>query len=132
MARGMEPLLNRTLPRPEDLCPPVCATEFVLVGRRFASWLERVPVLNDTAAPSGFIDLPNLYEPSRVEATLALTVHGGILAWAGGSVFSFMRNGSGGTVAPSGRAAITKRPKTAAACAVVTGAYLLLMQFLRT
>ena len=86
MARGMEPLLNRTLPRPEDLCRPVVATEFVLVGRRFASWLERVPVLNGTAAPSGFIDLPNLYEPSRVEATLPLTVHGGILAWAGRSV----------------------------------------------
>jgi hypothetical protein len=81
---------------------------------------------------SSFIDLPNLYEPSRVEATLAVTVHGGILAWAGRSVFGFMRNGSGGTVAPSDRAAITKRPKTAAACAVVTGAYMLLMQFLRT
>jgi hypothetical protein len=91
-----------------------------------------VPVLNGTAASSGFIDLPNLYEPSRVEAALALTVHGGILAWARRSVFGFMRNGSGGTVAPSDRAAITKLPITAAACAVVTGTYMLLMQFLRT
>ena len=132
MARGMEPLLNRTLPRPEDLCRTLVATEFVLVGRRFASWLERVPVLNGTATPSGFIDVPNLYEHSRVEATLALTVHGRILARAGRSVFGFMRNESGGTVAPSHQAAITKRPITAAACAVVTGTFMLLMQFLRT
>jgi len=128
----MEPLLTRTLARPEDLCRPVVATEFVLVGRRFASLLERVPVLKGTAATSRFIDLPHLYEPSRVEATLALTVLGWIPAWAGRSVFGFMRNGSGGTVAPSHRAAITKRPITAAACAVVTGAFMLLMPSLRT
>jgi hypothetical protein len=109
MARSMEPLLNRTLLRPEDLGRRVIATELVLGEPRFVAWLEHMPALASPTQLAGFIDPPPWYDCPNGDVTLPLTVHGGILAWAGRSVFGFMRNGSGGTVAPSHRAAITKR-----------------------
>jgi hypothetical protein len=64
--------------------------------------------------------------------TLLLTVLGGIIAWAALGVFGFMRNRADETAAPTHRAAVTKRLKTAAIYAVVAGADMLLIQFLRT
>jgi hypothetical protein len=64
--------------------------------------------------------------------TLLLTILGGIIAWAAWGVFGFMRNRMDGTVAPTPRAAVNKRLKTAAIYAVVAGADMLLIQYLRT
>ncbi|MGA3242877.1 MAG: hypothetical protein ABSG03_42085, partial [Bryobacteraceae bacterium] len=78
------------------------------------------------------LDLPLWYEHPRVGVTLLLTVLGGMIAWAAWSVFGFMRNRPHETVAARHRAMVNKRLKTAAFYAVVAGADLLLIQFLRT
>jgi hypothetical protein len=64
--------------------------------------------------------------------TLLLTILGGIIAWAAWGVFGFICNMSDATVAPTHRAMAHRRLKTAAFYAVVAGADMLLIQFLRT
>ena len=132
MARSTEPFLNRILRLGEDTGLLVSAAALMLVETGYVAWLERLPALPSPAHPAGFIDLPPWYERPRVEVTLLLTVLGGIIAWAAWGVFGFMRNRMHGTVAPTHRAAVNKRLKTAAIYAVVAGADMLLIQFLRT
>jgi hypothetical protein len=64
--------------------------------------------------------------------TLLLTVLGGLIAWAAWGVLDFMRNRLDATVATTHRARVGKRLKTAVFYAVVAGADMLLIQFLRT
>ena len=64
--------------------------------------------------------------------TLLLTVLGGMIAWAAWGVLGFMRKRRHGTAATAHRAMVRKRLKTAAFYAIVAGADLLLIQFLRT
>ena len=132
MARSNEPLLNRILRRGEDAGLLASAAALMLVEVGYAAWLERLPDLPNAAHPAGFIDLPPWYEHPRVEVTLLLTILGGIIAWAAWGVFGFMRNRSDATVAPTRRAMAHRRLKTAAFYAVVAGADMLLIQFLRT
>jgi hypothetical protein len=132
MTRSNEPLLNRILRRGEDAGLLVSVSALMLVEMGYVAWLERLPALPTPAHPAGFIDLPPWYERPRFEVTLLLTVLGGIIAWAAWGVFGFMRNRMHGTVAPTHRAAVNKRLKTAAIYAVVAGADMLLIQFLRT
>jgi hypothetical protein len=63
---------------------------------------------------------------------LLITVLGGLIAWAAWGVFGFISKRSRGTVAATHRAMVNKRLKTAAFYAVVAGADMLLIQFLRT
>jgi hypothetical protein len=132
MARSNESLLNRILRRGEDAGLLVSAAALMLVEVAYAAWLERLPALPSPAHQAGFIDLPPWSEHPRVEVTLLLTILGGIIAWAAWGVFGFMCSGSDATVAPTHRAMVHKRLKTAAFYAVVAGADMLLIQFLRT
>jgi uncharacterized membrane protein YhdT len=132
MTRCNEPLLDRILRRGEDVGLLVSVAALMLVEMGYVAWLERLPALPTPAHPVGFIDLPPWFECPRFEVTLLLTVLGGIIAWAAWGVFGFMRNRSDGTVAPTHRAGVNKRLKTAALYAVIAGADILLIQFLRT
>ena len=132
MARSKEPLLIRMLRRGEDAGLLVSAAALMLVEMGYVAWLERLPALPSRAHPAGFLDLPPWHERPRVEVTLLLTVLGGMIAWATLGVFGFMRSRPEGTVASSHRAMVCKRLRTAAFYAVVAGADLLFMQFLRT
>ena len=120
------------LRRGEDAGLLVSAAALLLVEAGYVAWLERLPALPSRAHPAGFLDLPPWYEHPRVEVTLLLTVLGGMIAWAAWGVFGFMRSRPEGTVAPSHRAMVYKRLRTAAFYAVVAGADLLVIQFLRT
>lgn len=132
MARSKELLLIRMLRRGEDAGLLVSAAALMLVEVGYVSWLERLPALPSPAHPAGFLDLPPWHERPRVEVTLLLTVLGGMIAWAALGVFGFLRSRPEGTVASSHRAMVYKRLRTAAFYAVVAGADLLVMQFLRT
>ena len=132
MARSKEPLLDPLLRRGEDADMVVSAAALALVEVGYVAWLERLPALASPAHPAEFLDLPLWYEHPRVGVTLLLTVLGGMIAWAAWSVFGFMCNRSHGTVAATHRAMANKRLKATALCAVVAGADLLLIQFLRT
>ena len=131
MARNRE-ALNRILRRGEDACLLVCTAALMLVEVGYVAWLERLPALPSPAHPAGFIDLPPWYERPRVEVTLLLTVLGGLIAWAAWGVLDFMRNRPDATAATTHRAMVAKRLKTAVFYAVVAGADMLLIQFLRT
>jgi hypothetical protein len=124
--------LNRILRRGEDACLLVSTAALMLVEVGYVAWLERLPALPSPAHPAGFIDLPPWYERPRVEVTLLLTVLGGLIAWAAWGVFDFMRNRPDATAATTYRAMVGKRLKTAVFYAVVAGADMLLIQFLRT
>ena len=132
MARGKESLLNRILRRGGDAGLLVSAAALILVEAGYVAWLERLPALPSPAHPVGFLELPPWYEHPRVEVTLLLTILGGIIAWAAWGVFRFMRSRSDATVAPTHRAVVHKRLKTAAFYAVVAGADMLLIEFIRT
>jgi hypothetical protein len=108
------------------------AAALALVEVGYVAWLERLPAFPSPAHPAEFLDLPLLYEKPRAGVTLLLTVLGGLVAWTAWSVFGFMCNRSHGTVAAAHRAMVSTRLKAAALCAVVAGADLLLIQFLRT
>jgi len=132
MARSKEPLLIQMLRRGEDAGLLVSAAALMLVEMGYVAWLERLPALPNRVHPVGFLDLPPWHERPRVEVTLLLTVLGGMIAWASWGVFGFMRSRPEETVVPSHRAIVYKRLRTAAFYAVVVGADLLVMQFLRT
>ena len=131
MARNRE-ALNRILRWGEDAGLLVCTAALMLVEVGYVAWLERLPALPSAAHPAGFIDLPPWYERPRVEVTLLLTVLGGLIAWAAWGVLDFMRNRPDATAATTHRAMVAKRLKTAVFYAVVAGADMLLIQFLRT
>ena len=131
MARNSE-ALNRILRRGEDVGLLVSTAALMLVEVGYVAWLERLPALPSPVHPVGFIDLPPWYERPRVEVTLLLTVLGGLIAWAAWGVFDFMRNRPDATVATTHRTMVGKRLKTAVFYAVVAGADMLLIQFLRT
>ena len=131
MARNRE-ALNRILRRGEDVGLLVSTAALMLVEVGYVAWLERLPALPSSAHPAGFIDLPPWYERPRVEVTLLLTVLGGLIAWAAWGVFEFLRNRPDTTAATTLRAMVGKRLKTAVFYAVVAGADMLLIQFLRT
>ena len=132
MARSKEPLLIQMLRRGEDAGLLVSAAALMLVEMGYVAWLERLPALPSRAHPAGFLDLPPWYERPRVEVTLLLTVLGGMIAWAAWGVLAFMGSRAEGNAVPSHRAMVYKRLRTAAFYAVVAGADLLVMQFLRT
>jgi len=120
------------LRRGEDAGLLLSAAALMLVEMGYVAWLERLPALPNLAHSAGFLDLPPWHERPRVEVTLLLTVLGGMIAWAAWGVFGFMRSRPEETVVPSHRAMVYKRLRTAAFYAVVAGADLLVMQFLRT
>ena len=132
MAISKESLLIRMLRRGEDAGLLVSAAALMLVEMRYVALLERLPALPSRAHPAGFLDLPPWQERPSVEVTLLLTVLGGTIAWATWGVFGFIRSRPQGIVASSHRALVYKRLRTAAFYAVVAGADLLVMQFLRT
>jgi len=132
MARSTAPLLYRIPRRGEDAGLLVSAAALMLVEAGYVAWLERLPGLPSPAHPAGFIDLPPWYQHPRAEVTLLLTVLGGTIARAALGLFGLMRNKSDATDALTRRAAVSKRLKTAALCAVVVGADMLLIQILRT
>ena len=110
----------------------VSAAALALVEVGYVAWLERLPAFPSPAHPAEFLDLPLWYEHPRVGVILLITVLGGLIAWAAWGVFGFMCKRSHGTVAVKHRAMVNKRLKTAAFYAVVVGADMLLIQFLRT
>ena len=114
------------------MCMVVSPAALALVEVGYVAWLESLPAFPSPAPPAEFLDLPLWYEHPRVGVTLLLTVLGGMIAWAAWGVFGFMCNRSHGTVAATHRAIVNKRLKDAAFYAVVAGADLLLIQFLRT
>jgi hypothetical protein len=132
MARSNEPPLDRILRRGEDAGLLLSAAALMRVEVAYVAWLERLPALPSPAHQAGFIDLPPWYEHPRVEVNLLLTILGGIIAWAAWGVFSFICNRSDSSAAPTHRATAHRRLKTAALYAVVAGAGMLFIQFLRT
>jgi len=110
----------------------VSAAALALVEVGYVAWLERLPAFTSPAHRAEFLDLPLWCEHPKVGVTLLITVLGGMIAWVVWGVFGFICKMSHGTVAATYRAMAYRRLKTAAFCAVVTGADLLLIQLLRT
>jgi len=132
MARGPEAFLNRVLRRGEDIGLLATAAALILIEAGYVAWLERLPVLPGPSHPVGFLVLPPWYDRPRVEVTLLLTILGGLIASAAGGVFGLIRNSAGESPATERRTIAQKRLKTAALYAIVAGADLLFIQFLRT
>ena len=131
MARG-QAFLNRVLRRAEDIGLLATAAALILIEAGYVAWLERLPVLPGPSHPVGFLVLPPWYDRPRVEVTLVLTIFGGLIVSAACGVFGLIRNSASGTPAPERRTIAQKRLKTAALYAIVAGADLLFIQFLRT
>ena len=107
------------------------AAALILIEAGYVAWLERLPVLPESH-PVGFLVLPPWYDRPRVEVTLLLTILGGLIAAAAWGVFGLIRNSAGESPAIERRTIAQKRLKTAALYAIVAGADLLFIQFLRT
>ena len=131
MARG-QAFLNRVLRRGEDVGLLATAAALILVEAGYVAWLERLPVLPGPSHPMGFLVLPPWYDRPRVEVTLLLTILAGLIGSAAWGVFGLIRNSAGESTATERRVIAQKRLKTAALYAIVAGADLLFIQFLRT
>jgi hypothetical protein len=132
MVREPEPFLNRLLQRGEDIGLLASAAALILVEAGYVAWLERLPTLPRPSHPVGFLVLPPWYERPRVEVTLLLTILGGLIASAAWGVFRLIRYSPDDSPATERRIIVRKRLKTAAFYAIVAGADLLVLQFLRT
>ena len=132
MAREPEAFVNRVLRRGENLGMLASAAALILVEAGYVAWLERLPVFPGPSHPLGFLALPPWYDRPRVEVTLLLTILGGLIASAAWGVFGLICNSAGESPATERRTVAQKRLKTAALYAVVAGADLLFIQFLRT
>jgi hypothetical protein len=132
MAREPEAFLNRVLRRGEDIGLLASAAALILVEAGYVAWLERLPMFPGSSHPVGFLVLPPWYDRPRVEVTLLLTILGGLIASAAWGAFGLIRNSPGESPATEFRTIVQKRLKTAALYAVVAGADLLFIQFLRT
>ena len=132
MATGPEKFLIRVLRRGEDIGLLATAAALILIEAGYVAWLERLPVLSGPTHPVGFLVLPPWYDRPRVEVTLLLTILGGLIASAAWGVFGLIRNSAGELPATERRVIAEKRLKMAALYAIVAGADLLFIQFLRT
>ena len=132
MDRAPEAFLNRVLRRGEDIGLLATAASLILIEAGYVAWLERLPVLPGPSHPVGFLVLPPWYDRPRVEVTLLLTILAGLIASAAWGVFGLIRNSAGESPATERRTIAQKRLKTAALYAIVAGADLLFIQFLRT
>ena len=130
MARG-QAFLNRVLRRGEDIGLLATAAALILVEAGYVAWLERLPVLPGPSHPVGFLVLPPWYDRPRIEVTWLLTILGGLIASAAWGVVGLIRN-SVESPATERRTIAQKRLKTATLYAIVAGADLLFIQFLRT
>jgi hypothetical protein len=126
-----ERLVYRVLRRGEDIGLLASEVALILVEAGYVAWLERLPVFPNPSHPAGFLDLPPWYERPRVEVTLLLTILGGVIAFAAWGVLALLRNGDAHSSANEQRMIARKRLKTAAFYAIVAGAELLFIQFLR-
>jgi len=126
-----ETLLNRMLRRGEDIGLLASAVALILVEAGYVAWMERLPAFPNSSHPAGFLDLPPWYERPRVEVTLLLTILGGIVVSAAWGVFALVREDAAGPSAGERRTIAQKRLKAAALYAIVAGADLLFIQFLR-
>ena len=126
-----ETLLNRVLRRGEDIGLLASAVALILVEAGYVAWVERLPVFPNSSHPAGFLDLPPWYERPRIEVTLLLTILGGLIASAAWGVLALVRNGAAHSSANERRMIARKRLKAAAFYAIVAGADLLFIQFLR-
>ena len=126
-----ETLLNRMLRRGEDIGLLASAVALILVEAGYVAWMERLPAFPNSSHPAGFLDLPPWYEHPRVEVTLLLTILGGVIASAAWGVLALVRNGAAHSSANERRTIAQKRLKAAALYAIVAGADLLFIQFLR-
>ncbi len=104
----------------------------ILIEAGYVAWLERLPVLPGPTRPVGFLVLPPWYDRPRVEVTLLLTILAGLIASAAWGVFGLLRSSAVESPATERRTIAQKRLKTAALYAIVAGADLLFIQFLRT
>lgn len=127
-----ERLVYRVLRRGEDIGLLASAVGLILVEAGYVAWLERLPVFPNPSHPAGFLDLPPWYERPRVEVTLLLTILGGVIASAAWGVLALVRNGAAHSSANERRIIARRRLKSAALYAIVAGAELLFIQFLRT
>ena len=126
-----ETLLNRVLRRGEDIGLLASAVALILVESGYVAWLERLPAFPNSSHPAGFLDLPPWYEHPRVEVTLLLTILGGVIASAVWGVSPWCAMAPP-TLPRMNDEIARKRLKTAAFYAIVSGAELLFIQFLRT
>ena len=126
-----ETLLSRVLRRGEDIGLLASAVALILVEAGYVAWLERLPAFPNSSHPAGFLDLPPWYERPRVEVTLLLTILGGVIASAAWGVLALVRHGAAGSSAGERRTLAQQRLKAAAFYAIVAGADLLFIQFLR-
>ena len=131
MGRGPEAFLNRVLRRGEDIGLLASAAALILVEAGYVAWLERLPVFPGPSNPVGFLVLPPWYDRPRAEVTPLLTILGGLIASAAWGVFGLIRNSAVESPAGERRTIAQKRLKTAAFYAVIAGADLLFIQFLR-
>jgi hypothetical protein len=104
----------------------------MLVEAGYIAWLERLPAFPTHGDPVGFLDLPPWYDHPRAEVTLLLTILGGLIAWSSCQAWPFLRADNSARSTPERRTAVVRCLKTAGAFAVIAGADMLLVQFLRT
>jgi hypothetical protein len=104
----------------------------MLVEAGYIAWLERLPAFPAHGDPVGFLDLPPWYDHPRAEVTLLLTILGGLIAWSSCQAWAFLRSDNSARTAPERRTAVVRCLKTTGAFALIAGADMLLVQFLRT
>jgi hypothetical protein len=127
-------LLIRILQRGEELGLLFSFLLLILVEAGYVAWLQRLPAIPPREHSDPFLLMPPWYEHPRAEVTLLLTLVGGMIGWAGVGVVRFLRTSRrhNGIAERSGSKAVAAyRLKTAAFYALLTGADLLSIQFLR-
>ena len=123
---------DRVLKRAEDFGFLFCFFALLLVETGYVAWLERLPAFPAPEQTSPFIALPPFYGRPRVEVTLLLTVLGGMLAWSALSLVAFFRSKRrAAATVDAHRILVVYRLERAALWAVLAGAELLAIQFLR-
>ena len=123
---------DRVLKRAEDFGVLFCFLALLLVEAGYVAWLRRLPVFPAPQQPASFITLPPWYGRPRVEVTMLLTVLGGSLAWSALSLVAFFRSKRrAAATVDAHRILVVYRLERAALWAVLAGAELLAIQFLR-
>ncbi|MGH9630284.1 MAG: hypothetical protein ACRD7E_18370 [Bryobacteraceae bacterium] len=127
-------LLLQILRRGEELGLLFSFLLLILVEAGYVAWLQRLPAIPTQAHSDPFLLLPPWYEHPRAEVTLLLTLVGGMIGWAGAGLAQFLKTSRrhNGIAEKSGSKAVAAyRLKTAAFYALLAGADLLSIQFLR-
>jgi hypothetical protein len=126
-------LLIRILRCGEELGLLFSFVLLILVEAGYVAWLQRLPAIPSHEHSDPFLLMPPWYGHPRGEVTLLLTLVGGMIGWAGVGVGRFLRTWRHTNTVETScfKAVAAYRLKTAAFYALLAGANLLSIQFLR-